>query len=188
MEYGTLGLGGNWYMKRTRSKKSRDTVPLRDCFWRWFLRWIQDGFNFLQTFVLAVALWLWYGVVCEMVLVWLAQNLFHKGYLMRTMLARNVGDERIARLVQGGDVFQEVLGWEDDDICQPPCTGRQPPSHPCSHRYRTWKAFQNYLDVHVLLLKNYPMCSIFYACLMQGTQAWVFLLLLICLFFIVSCA
>jgi hypothetical protein len=25
----TLGLGGNWFMKKTRSKKSRDTVPLR---------------------------------------------------------------------------------------------------------------------------------------------------------------
>jgi hypothetical protein len=24
----TLGLGGNWFMKKTRSKKSRDTVPL----------------------------------------------------------------------------------------------------------------------------------------------------------------
>ncbi len=27
----TLGLGGNWFMKKTRSKKSRDTVPLRAC-------------------------------------------------------------------------------------------------------------------------------------------------------------
>jgi len=26
--WNTLGLGGNWFMKKTRSKKSRDTVPL----------------------------------------------------------------------------------------------------------------------------------------------------------------
>ncbi len=26
----TLGLGGNWFMKKTRSKKSRDTVPLSE--------------------------------------------------------------------------------------------------------------------------------------------------------------
>ncbi len=29
-KWNTLGLGGNWFMKKTRSKKSRDTVPLRD--------------------------------------------------------------------------------------------------------------------------------------------------------------
>jgi hypothetical protein len=28
-EWDTLGLGGNWFMKKTRSKKSRDTVPLK---------------------------------------------------------------------------------------------------------------------------------------------------------------
>ncbi len=28
-QWNTLGLGGNWFMKRTRSKKSCDTVPLR---------------------------------------------------------------------------------------------------------------------------------------------------------------
>jgi hypothetical protein len=27
-KWNTLGLGGNWFMKKTRSKKSRDTVPL----------------------------------------------------------------------------------------------------------------------------------------------------------------
>ncbi len=27
-QWNTLGLGGNWFMKKTRSKKSRDTVPL----------------------------------------------------------------------------------------------------------------------------------------------------------------
>jgi hypothetical protein len=27
----TLGWGGNWFMKKTRSKKSRDTVPLNQC-------------------------------------------------------------------------------------------------------------------------------------------------------------
>ncbi len=33
----TLGLGGNWFMKKTRSRKSRDTVPLNEghviCWW-----------------------------------------------------------------------------------------------------------------------------------------------------------
>ncbi len=28
-KWNTLGLGGNWFMKKTRSKKSRDTVPLK---------------------------------------------------------------------------------------------------------------------------------------------------------------
>jgi hypothetical protein len=27
-KWNALGLGGNWFMKKTRSKKSRDTVPL----------------------------------------------------------------------------------------------------------------------------------------------------------------
>ncbi len=27
------GLGGNWFMKKTETKKSRDTVPLRDSLW-----------------------------------------------------------------------------------------------------------------------------------------------------------
>ncbi len=26
----TQGLGGNWFVKKTRSRKSRDTVPLRE--------------------------------------------------------------------------------------------------------------------------------------------------------------
>ncbi len=26
----TQGIGGNWFMKKTRSRKSRDTVPLRE--------------------------------------------------------------------------------------------------------------------------------------------------------------
>ncbi len=30
-EWDTLGLGGNWFRKKTRSKKSRDTVPLSQC-------------------------------------------------------------------------------------------------------------------------------------------------------------
>jgi len=29
-KWNTLGLGENWFMKKTRSKKSRDTVPLTD--------------------------------------------------------------------------------------------------------------------------------------------------------------
>ncbi len=29
-KWNTLGLGGNWFMKKTRSKKSRHTVPLSD--------------------------------------------------------------------------------------------------------------------------------------------------------------
>ncbi len=31
-KWNTLGLGGNCYMKKTRSKKSRDTVPLKVLF------------------------------------------------------------------------------------------------------------------------------------------------------------
>ncbi len=39
----TLGLGGNWFIKKTRSKKSRDTVPLTGysllrCLGNWFMQ------------------------------------------------------------------------------------------------------------------------------------------------------
>jgi hypothetical protein len=43
-KFNTLGLGGNWFMKKTKSKKSRDTVPLKgqchEIFDFWFFSWI----------------------------------------------------------------------------------------------------------------------------------------------------
>ncbi len=40
----TQGLGGNWFMKKTRSRKSRGTVPLR---WTW-----RTPNNILKTFLI----------------------------------------------------------------------------------------------------------------------------------------
>ncbi len=47
----TLGLGGNWFIKKTRSKKSRDTVPLRG----YFKEKIHDTMSPLIRLLYAVA-------------------------------------------------------------------------------------------------------------------------------------
>jgi hypothetical protein len=39
-----MGLGGNWFIKKTRSKKSRDTVPLNNQSWRTYRQlWLGWG-------------------------------------------------------------------------------------------------------------------------------------------------
>ncbi len=39
--WNTVGLGGNWLMKKTRSKKSRDTVPLNETLKLWYYGFIR---------------------------------------------------------------------------------------------------------------------------------------------------
>ncbi len=51
-KWNTLGLGGNWFMKKTRSKKSRDTVPLKHVYktnMMFFMEGIHERRKLLQN-------------------------------------------------------------------------------------------------------------------------------------------
>ncbi len=53
-----LGLGGNWFMKKTRSRKSRDTVPLKGHGKEKYLWFFLNGFPITTYYVAAFRIYL----------------------------------------------------------------------------------------------------------------------------------